>query len=154
MIMDGDRTLFDGRLPGAAGALPARHAASASRSIRYWDLNYPTADTPRRCVREAEHVERMREVLRESIRLRLRADVPVGCTCAAASTRARCSASRPTLRDDPVEAFTIAFEEGPFDEGPIAEEMAAHVGANFHRFRMPEEMLAHHYADADRRSAR
>src|SRR6185503_19425428 len=45
-------------------------------------------------------------------------------------------------------AFTIAFEEGPFDEGPIAEEMSAHVGAKFHRFRMPEEMLAEHFVAA------
>jgi asparagine synthase (glutamine-hydrolysing) len=90
----------------------------------------------------------MREELREAIRLRLRADVPVGCYVSGGLDSCAILGIAADLRDDPVEAFTIAFEEGPFDEGPIAEEMARHVGANFHGFRMPEAMLAQHYPDA------
>jgi asparagine synthase (glutamine-hydrolysing) len=146
-IMDGDRTLFAGIYQ-----VPPGHFLLASRShrqiLRYWDLNYPTLDTPSPARSEGEHIERMREELREAIRLRLRADVPVGCYVSGGLDSCAILGIAADLRDDPVEAFTIAFEEGPFDEGPIAEEMAAHVGARFHRFRMPEDMLAHHYADA------
>jgi asparagine synthase (glutamine-hydrolysing) len=145
--MDGDRSLFAG-----VYQVPPGHYLLASRRhtqvLRYWDLNYPTLDAPPPVRSEAEHVERMREELREAIRLRLRADVPVGCYVSGGLDSCSILGIAADLRDDPIEAFTIAFEEGPFDEGPIAEEMAKHVGANFHRFRMPEEMLAQHYPDA------
>jgi asparagine synthase (glutamine-hydrolysing) len=146
-IMDGDRSLFAG-----VYQVPAGHYLLASRRhtqvLRYWDLNYPTLEVPPPVRPEAEHVERMREELREAIRLRLRADVPVGCYVSGGLDSCAILGIAADLRDDPIEAFTIAFEDGPFDEGPIAEEMATHVGAHFHRFRMPEEMLAQHYPDA------
>src|SRR5262249_10180262 len=146
-ILDGDRSLFEGIYQ-----IPPAHYLIASRNhtqiVRYWDLNYPTLDAPAPVHTEADYVERMRDQLREAIRLRLRADVPVGCYVSGGLDSCAILGIAADLRDDPVEAFTIAFEEGPFDEGPIAEEMAAHVGARFHRFRMPEEMLAQHYADA------
>jgi asparagine synthase (glutamine-hydrolysing) len=77
MIADGDRTMFEGIYQVPPGhyllATPQRFQA-----VPYWDLTYPTADHPAPAYSEQEHVERMREALRESIRLRLRADVPVG----------------------------------------------------------------------------
>ncbi|MBI3768529.1 MAG: asparagine synthase (glutamine-hydrolyzing) [Deltaproteobacteria bacterium] len=146
-VMDGDRSLFAGvnQVPPGHYLLASRHHTQV---LRYWDLNYPTLDAPSPVRSEAEHIERMREELREAIRLRLRADVPVGCYVSGGLDSCAILGIAADLRDDPIEAFTIAFEEGPFDEGPIAEEMARHVGARFHRFHMPEEMLAQHYPDA------
>ena len=146
-ILDGDRSLFEGvyQVPPAHYLVASRHH---TQIVRYWDLNYPTLDAPPPVRTAAEHVERMRDELREAIRLRLRADVPVGCYVSGGLDSCAILGIAADLRDDPVEAFTIAFEEGPFDEGPIAAEMAAHAGAHFHRFHMPEETLAQHYADA------
>lgn len=146
-VMDGDRSLFSG-----VYQVPPGHYLLASRQhtqvLRYWDLDYPTLDAPSPARSQGEHIERMRAELREAIRLRLRADVPVGCYLSGGLDSCAILGIAADLRDDPIEAFTIAFEEGPFDEGPIAAEMAKHAGANFHRFHMPEEMLARHYAEA------
>jgi asparagine synthase (glutamine-hydrolysing) len=90
----------------------------------------------------------MREALLESIRLRLRADVPVGVYLSGGLDSCSVLGMAASLHEAPLEAFTIAFEEGPFDEGPIAEEMAKKAGANFHVFRMPEDLLADHFADS------
>ena len=90
----------------------------------------------------------MRDELREAIRLRLRADVPVACYLSGGLDSCAILGIAADLREDPIESFTIAFEEGPFDEGPIAEEMAARAGSNFHRFRMHEETLAEHWEAA------
>ena len=147
VIADGDRTLFQG-----VYQVPPGHYLLATRQrtqvVPYWDLSYPTADHPAPVRSEAEHVERMREGLRESIRLRLRADVPVGVYLSGGLDSCSILGIASALHERPLEAFTIAFEEGVFDEGPIAEEMAAHAGANFHVFRMPEDLLADHFADA------
>lgn len=53
-----------------------------------------------------------------------------------------------TLHSQPIEAFTIAFEEEDFDEGPIAEQMARKAGANFHPFLMSADLRADNFADA------
>ena len=147
MIADGDRTMFEG-----VYQVPPGHYLLATRQrvqvVPYWDLQYPTADHPAPERSEAEHVERMREALREAVRLRLRADVPVGVYLSGGLDSCSLLGVAASLRSDPIEAFTIAFEEGPFDEGPVAEEMARKAGANFHVFRMPEDLLADHFADA------
>ncbi len=147
MIADGDRTMFEG-----VYQVPPGHYLLATRQrfqvVPYWDLQYPTAERPAPVRSEAEHVERMREALLESIRLRLRADVPVGVYLSGGLDSCAVLGMAASLHSAPLEAFTIAFEKGPFDEGPIAEEMAKQAGANFHVFRMPEDLLADHFADA------
>jgi asparagine synthase (glutamine-hydrolysing) len=146
-VLDGDRSLFEG-----VYQVPPGHYLFASRNhvrvTRYWDLGYPTLGGAIIARSDAEHVERFREKLDEAIRLRLRADVPVGCYLSGGLDSCSLLGIAASHRSDPIQAFTIAFEEGPFDEGPIAEEMAARAGADFHRFPMPEDMLAAHFADA------
>jgi len=147
MIADGDRTMFDG-----VYQVPPGHYLLATRQrfqvVPYWDLQYPTEDHPAPVRSEAEHIERMRHELRESIRLRLRADVPVGVYLSGGLDSCSILGVAASIHAAPLEAFTIAFEEGPFDEGPVADEMARRAGANFHMFRMQEDLLADHFADA------
>jgi len=105
--------------------------------IRYWDFDYPLAgDDPGLARDEAtqagadrEHAERLRAVLDEAVRLRLRADVPVGCylsggldSCAVLGL-----ASRHVSR--PIRAFTLSFDRPEYDELSIAREMAERCGA-------------------------
>lgn len=51
-------------------------------------------------------------------------------------------------RGDPIRAFTLTFDRASYDEGPIAREMAAHVGAEFHPIPIRQSDLADHFADA------
>jgi asparagine synthase (glutamine-hydrolysing) len=124
--LEQDRTLFAG-----VRQVPPGHYLLASRErrqiFRYWDFDYPTAsDEP---AAEGDHAERLRAVLDEAVRLRLRADVPVGCylsggldSCAVLGL-----ASRHLTR--PIRAFTLSFDRPEYDELPIAREMAATCGA-------------------------
>ena len=50
-----------------------------TRLHRYWDFNYPIDDRAAASVPDEEYAERLRAELDEAVRLRLRADVPVGC---------------------------------------------------------------------------
>lgn len=146
-VIDADRSLFEG-----VYQVPPGHYVIANgyqtKVLRYWDIDYPTIDGAPPPRPEGEYVEQMREALTESIRLRLRADVPVGCYVSGGLDSSAVLGVAASLQQGPLEAFTISFEDGPFDEAPIAEEMAKHAGANFHRFRMPEETLAQHFPDA------
>lgn len=143
-----DRTLFEG-----VHQVPPGHYVLATpnsfRLLRYWDFNYPTAaelaDTARD---EFSLVEEFRAALDEAVRLRMRADVPVGCylsggldSCAVlglASRHAR----------EPIHAFTLTFDQAAYDESAIAEEMAARAGAKYYPIPIKQADLADHFADA------
>jgi asparagine synthase (glutamine-hydrolysing) len=142
-----DRTLFEGIYP-----VPPGHYLLASggqvRLIRYWDFDYPAAVDAGPAGPDAEYAERFRHALDEAVRLRLRADVPVGCylsggldSCAVLGLAAR-------HRAEPIRAFTLTFDRAGYDEGEIAREMAAHAGADFQPIPIRHSDLADRFADA------
>jgi asparagine synthase (glutamine-hydrolysing) len=115
---------------------------------RYWDFNYPLAANaiPERS--DAEYQEEFRSVLEESVRIRLRADVTVGCylsggidSCAILGLAAR-------HHPEPIHAFTIAFDRPEFDESAVAREMASKFGAQFCSIPVRQDEIAEHLADA------
>jgi asparagine synthase (glutamine-hydrolysing) len=143
-----DRTLFDG-----VYQVPPGHCLVATRNgmriLRYWEFSYPTAAELRADKRsEADCVQEFAAVFKEAVRLRMRADVPVGCylsggldSCAALGFASRLSSA-------PIQAFTLTFDQAAYDEGEIAREMAAHAGANFHPIAIKQSDIAANFADA------
>jgi asparagine synthase (glutamine-hydrolysing) len=115
---------------------------------RYWDFDYPEAAAPPRFRDDRECAERLRDALDEAVRLRLRADVPVGCylsggldSCAVLGLAAR-------HHREPIRAFTLTFDREDYDEGPIAREMAALAGADFYPVPIKQSDLADSFFDA------
>ena len=143
-----DRTLFDG-----VYQVPPGHYLIATtngmRILRYWEFYYPPADELATDTRnESAFVEEFAAVFEEAVRLRLRADVPVGCylsggldSCSVLGFAARLSSS-------PIQAFTLTFDQAAYDEGSIAREMAARAGAKFHPIPVKQSDIADHFSDA------
>ena len=90
----------------------------------------------------------VRELLVQAVRLRLRADVPVGCYLSGGIDSCAVLGIASQLSNQPVAAFTISFEHEDFDEAEAAREMAEHAGATFHCFRMSADMRADYLVDA------
>src|SRR5262249_18783755 len=116
--------------------------------VCYWDFNYPREAEQTRRRSDSDYVAEFRHVLEEAVRLRLRADVPVGCylsggldSCAVLGLAAR-------HRSDPIQAFTLSFDRSDYDEEPQAREMAAKAGAEFIPIPIRQDDLADHFADA------
>ena len=142
-----DRTLFAG-----VRQVPPGHYLLATPGhlsiVRYWDFDYPRGDAPARPIADAEYAEQFGSALDEAVRLRLRADVPVGCylsggidSCAVLGFAAR-------HRSDPIRAFTLTFDRAEYDDGAIAREMADRAAAEFHPIPVRQSELADHFADA------
>jgi asparagine synthase (glutamine-hydrolysing) len=143
-----DRSLFEG-----VHQIPPGHYLTATanemRILRYWEFNYPSADeleADRRA--DSVFVEEFAAIFEEAVRLRMRADVPVGCylsggldSCAVLGFAAR-------LASSPIEAFTLTFDQAAYDEGEIAREMAARAGAIFHPIPIKQSDIADNFADA------
>jgi asparagine synthase (glutamine-hydrolysing) len=141
------RTLFDGVFqvpPGHYLLATDKHV----QLIQYWDFDYPKAEDNTDQRSDAACVAEFRQVLEEAVRLRLRADVPVGCylsggldSCAVLGLAAR-------HHPDPIRAFTLTFDRADYDEEKEAREMAAKVGAEFFPIPIRQDDLADHFADA------
>jgi asparagine synthase (glutamine-hydrolysing) len=141
------RTLFDGVFQ-----VPPGHYLLATdkhfQLVSYWDFNYPqeVAREPQRS--DADYVAEFRHVLEEAVRLRLRADVPVGCYLSGGLDSCAVLGLAAKHRPDPIRAFTLSFDRSEYDEEPQAREMAAKAGAEFVPIPIRQDDLADHFAEA------
>ena len=125
----GDKTLFRGirkLLPGhyltlEQGADPAIH--------QYWDLSFEV-DTHHT---EAYFQQRLRELLDDSVRLQLRADVPVGAHLSGGLDSTTVTALAAGHGGGPFHTFSGGFRDGPqFDETRYARLAADRAGTVHH----------------------
>ena len=143
-----DRTLFHG-----VRQLPPGHYLTATRNdmriLRYWELSYPPAAALAANSRsEGSYIEEFAAVFEEAVRLRMRADVPVGCYLSGGLDSCSVLGFAARLSSTPIEAFTLTFDQAAYDEGEIAREMAARAKANFHPIPVKQSDIADNFANA------
>jgi asparagine synthase (glutamine-hydrolysing) len=90
---------------------------------------------------EAEGLEQLESRLREAVRRRLVADVPVGAFLSGGLDSSLVVAIMQELSPSPVRTFTIAFSEGAYDESRYARIVARHFGTDHHEFHVRPEFL-------------
>ena len=145
------RTLFDGVFQ-----VPPGHYLIATDSHiqinKYWDFDYPVADAggPRRS--DEDYKAEFRHALEEAVRIRLRADVPVGCYLSGGLDSCSVLGLAARHHPDSIRAFTLTFDRAEYDEEKEAREMAAKVGAEFHPIPIRQDDLADNFADAIQQS--
>ncbi len=125
----GDETLFEG-----VKRLPPGHTLiwrdGAIRIDRYWSLSFnPDAIDQRP---ERVLIDEYRERFRESVRLRLMADVPLGMFLSGGIDSAAITAMMSTLVDEPVKTFSVAFAEREANELAYARLVAARYRTDHH----------------------
>lgn len=118
--------------------LPAAHNMIVKRSgnpllKRYWD--YP-ATIDRRISFEAA-CERFRELLLDSIRLRMRSDVPVGTTLSGGVDSSTIVCLLRTFYHGEHQAFTAEFKGTEYDESVTAGHLASQLELTHHRIASP-----------------
>lgn len=144
---DETRSLF----AGISQVPPGHYLVSrdgGSRLTRYWDV--PTSLRGRRApVSDAlQSTERIRALVEESVRLRMRADVPVGCLLSGGLDSSSVLGIGARCTDRPMGAFTIGFDQPDYDESGGAVEMARHAGAHHVLVSVTSADLADHFQDA------
>lgn len=98
---------------------------------RYWDLASVAASGEEDPVADGvEMVEHLMDLLRESVRLRLVADVPIGAFLSGGIDSSVVVALMQELSTETVKTFTIGFDHPDFDEGAAATEVARHIGTH------------------------
>ncbi|KAL9617487.1 MAG: hypothetical protein Q9160_007698 [Pyrenula sp. 1 TL-2023] len=155
----GDRTLFKGVSKILQGNYLTWQSGHLSQRP-YWDISYPNKHI-RDTRSEVDIIQGVRDRLLESVRLRLRADVPVGVYLSggidssviagmvAHLVREQGARIGNALETERVSCFGIAFDKSSgFDESDIAERTANYLGVKFYKKYMDEQALAERFQDA------
>jgi len=116
---------------------------------RYWQLDF----SKKLNIGEEEAGERVIELLREAVRIRLMSEVPLGAFLSGGIDSSAIVALMAEESSEPVKTFSIGFDEQHFSELHHARRVAEHVGADHHEFIVrPDAMeilptLVEHYGE-------
>jgi asparagine synthase (glutamine-hydrolysing) len=102
-------------------------------SIRqYWDIpgRQPASDAAG--MSDAAVVRKFRDLLEESVRIRLMADVPLGMFLSGGLDSSAIAALMSRLIDRPLQTFSVAFKQRAFSELDYARQVARAIKADAH----------------------
>ncbi|HEX5234034.1 MAG TPA: asparagine synthase (glutamine-hydrolyzing) [Silvibacterium sp.] len=141
------RTLYDGvfQVP------PGHYVLASDKHIQinqYWDFNYPRTNGAAPHRSDFEYAAELRHTLEEAVRLRLRADVPVGCYLSGGLDSCAVLGLAAKHHSDPVRAFSLTFDHPDYDEEKEAKQMAARAGAEFYPIPIRQDDLADNFSGA------
>lgn len=96
---------------------------------KYWDLKNVYHDMRKKPVTDyREAKETLKELLKNSVRLRMIADVPLGTFLSGGVDSSLMTALAQELSAAPVKTFTIGFREERYNEAGYAKEIAQYLG--------------------------
>jgi len=118
------RTIFRDvrKLPPASYAI---YQKGRLQIQRYWDVRYDCIDEKRSFT---DNVENLDALLREAVRLRLLADVPLGAFLSGGLDSSLVVALMQEASSRPVRTFSIGYEESSFNELEHARQVADALG--------------------------
>src|SRR5215469_8748825 len=101
-----------------------------TRTVRYWDYRHIAPDVSLMKRPEGELIDELDELIRDATRVRLMSDVPLGAFLSGGVDSAMVIAAMKHSGVSDPKAFTIAFLEPDYNEGPQAAEIARHIGVD------------------------
>lgn len=127
------RTIFKGVFKLAPGCtLTLQRGRPAGHPVEYWDVPFAVTGP----VSEEEAREELIRRLRESVQLRMIADVPLGAFLSGGVDSSAVVAMMAGLSTEPVVTCSIAFGEPAFDESAYARKVAERYATRHHSERV------------------
>jgi asparagine synthase (glutamine-hydrolysing) len=104
----------------------------------YWGVDWRTETD----ISEHEAAAKLDELLRDSIRLRLRSDVPLGAFLSGGVDSSLIVALAQQQLDTPLHTFSIGFNEADFDETKYARQVAAWVKTEHNEYKVTPDAVS------------
>ena len=116
--------------PGHMLIVRDKEGRLAAEEVAYWDFVYPRQKEHDSDPDAESYVDEVRDRLIDAVRVRLEADVPVGCYLSGGIDSCSILGLATALQQSPVKAYTISFDHSDYDESAIAIEMARSARAD------------------------
>jgi asparagine synthase (glutamine-hydrolysing) len=104
--------------------------ARGPRATRYWDYRHIAPDSSLLKRPENDLIDELDELICSATRLRLMSDVPLGAFLSGGVDSAYVVAAMKKVGGRSPNAFSIAFREEAYNEGPAATAIARHIGVD------------------------
>jgi asparagine synthase (glutamine-hydrolysing) len=135
---------------GISALKPGHYAVIDNKGIdvkEYWDLDYPYATTTTN--REDYYIEKLDEALKESVRLRLMADVPIGFYLSGGLDSSLIGGIIHSLSPQQTRhSFSIGFTDHEHDERSYQTMLSKHVNSKHHEVVFDWEQVSTKLRDA------
>lgn len=120
------------KLPAATMLTVSGDSVTDWHISTYWDFDSVVTDgvANRNQLSDAENVEGLDRVLRQSISEKMIADVPLGAFLSGGYDSTAVVALMQSMSDTPVNTFSIGFNEEGYNEAVHAKAVANHLGTN------------------------
>jgi asparagine synthase (glutamine-hydrolysing) len=103
-----------------AHTLTVRRGQAVGEPLAYWDVRF-SGDNP---ISQADAQGELLQRLKESVRLRMIAEVPLGAFLSGGVDSSAVVATMAGLSEEPVNTCSIAFDDAAFDESVFAQKVA------------------------------
>jgi asparagine synthase (glutamine-hydrolysing) len=120
--------------PGHCGVY--RRGAWSSRS--FWSVDW----SQERPIQRNEAIDRLKFLLTDSVKLRLRSDVPLGAFLSGGIDSSLMVALAQQQSSQPIKTFSIGFPVKDYDETHYAQMVADHVGTDHQRLEVSPDALS------------
>lgn len=124
---------------------PVDGAAAMLAPQAYWSLQQAISDGRQNPYQGSVEnaVNDLEQVLRQSVRLQMMADVPLGAFLSGGVDSSLITAMMQAESSQPVQTYTIGFDEEDYDEAVHAREVAGHLGTiHTELYVSPQDALA------------
>lgn len=112
----------------------------------YWKLPFYMPDQQWAGTQQ-EAAEELRYLLEDAVRLRLRADVPVGAYLSGGLDSSVTTSIISRKFNNRLKSFSLSFEEKAFDEGMFQSEMVAHLGTDHHQTHISNQQVREFFSN-------
>ena len=133
----GDETLFC----GVKRLLPGHTLVWKDGKIdirEFWDLSFEPKHETRT---DADYIEEWRDLFRQSVELRLMADVPLGMFLSGGIDSSAIAAMMSTMVAEPIKTFSVGFREREANELEYARLVAKKFGTDHHEITITPEQF-------------